>query len=170
MDDDNSPEKKLRGGQRRVNPRLVVGTANALRTQFSVAWRSVGNQLLSARSPEQVMAVLKKDGGAIGGLKDLEFSTRVFEVIRDPKFPNLRSKSQVNFLADSLAASGLVTFRRSREICAQERRKVRHVIVRREFYIECTCGYSGPAFHGACPECGTGEISEELMRREEYAY
>jgi len=114
------------------------------------------------------MTILKKDGGMIGGLKDLDFSRHVFEIVRDPKFPKVRTKSQIHFLADSLGAGGVVKARRSREICAIERAKVQHVIVRREFYIACTCGYSGPALNGGCPKCGTSELSEELKLREDY--
>jgi hypothetical protein len=40
--------------------------------------------------------------------------------------------------------------------------KLKHVIVRREYYIECSCGYKGPALDGACRDCGTGELSWEL--------
>jgi hypothetical protein len=169
MSTHKSSKKRGPGRERRANPHLVLGLANVLRTQFSQAWPILGNQLLDAKSPEEVMSVLKKDGGQIGGLKGLGFSTRVFEIIhRDRKFPCARLKSQIHFLADSLGAEGVVTFRRSREICAIERKKVRHRIVRREFYIECTCTYRGPALNGGCPDCGTIELSQELMQREDY--
>jgi hypothetical protein len=36
------------------------------------------------------------------------------------------------------------------------------MIVRREFYIECTCGHRGPAKGGGCPQCGTKRLSPEL--------
>jgi len=156
----NSSGKRGPGRDRKANPYLVLGLADVLRTQFFHAWPTLGNQLLVASSAEEVMRVLKKDG---------DFSTRVFEIIHDdPKFPRVRVKSQIHFLADSLGAEGVVTFRRSREICAIERKKVRHKIVRREFYIECTCSYTGPTFNRACPDCGTMELSEELMQREDY--
>ncbi len=116
------------------------------------------------------MGVLKNYGGMIGGMKDLDFSTRVFEIIRDPSFPRVRSKSQIHFLADSLGAEGRVTYRRSREICAKERKKVRHKILRRDYYIACSCGYEGPALNDACQKCGTAEVSEELRQREDHGY
>jgi len=164
-------EKRERGRPIQADPHWVVGSANILRTQLEHAWPALGNQLLAAQSPEEIMAVLKKEEGSrIGGAKDLIFSTRIFEIIRSPIFPRVRTKSQIHFLADSLGADGVVTPRRSREICAIERKKVLHIIVRREFYIECTCGYNGPALNGACRECGTGELSEELRQREDYGY
>ncbi len=54
-------------------------------------------------------------------------------------FGPLRREAQINFLADSLAGRGLVSPRRSRDICAQERatEKRRHRIIRQEFYVEC---------------------------------
>ena len=160
--------KRDRPGRPRIaEPHLVLGTADVLRTQLTFAWKFVGDRFLSANSPEEILSALKNDGGMIGGIKDLDFATRIFEVIHDPLFPRVRAKSQIAFLADSLGAGGVVTARRSREICAEARKKVHHVIVRREFYIECTCGFEGPARDGGCPKCGTGELSDELMRREE---
>ena len=72
----------------------------------------------------------------------------------DPKFPRTTEKQKA-FFADSLAALGRVSSRRSRDICAEGRKKEHHTIIRQDYYIECTCGYEGPANHGACPECGT---------------
>jgi hypothetical protein len=160
-------EKKDPGRPRIADPHLVLTTADVLRTQLSYAWPLIGNQFLSAKTPEEILSALKNDGEMIGGLKDLDFATRIFEIIQDPLFPYAREKSQIAFLADSLGAGGVVTARRSREICAKARKKVRHVIVRREFYIECSCGYKGPARDRGCPTCGTGELSDELMLRED---
>src|SRR6266566_4671499 len=86
MSGDKSLEKKRRGRGRKAEPHDVVENADVLRTQFSHAWPTLGNQLLAARSSQRVMGVLKNYGGMIGGLKDLDFSTRVFEIIRDPFF------------------------------------------------------------------------------------
>lgn len=33
-----------------------------------------------------------------------------------------------------------------------------HHIIRRDYYIECTCRYKGPALHGKCPKCGTDRL------------
>jgi hypothetical protein len=69
----------------------------------------------------------------------------ILKVLRDPEFPKRDKKARINFLADSLAARGAVTPRTSRDICARERKRERkkstHRIIRREFYIECSCGY-----------------------------
>ena len=156
------------GRPRNVDPHIVVGNANVFRAQFSHAWPILGKQLLAAGSAAEVWDVLKAGGGIINNADDFIFAERIFEIIHDPKFPELRAKSQVYFLADSLGGCGLVTPRRSREICAKERSKVRFTIVRREFYIECTCGYLGPALNSACQKCGTAELSEELKQREDY--
>jgi hypothetical protein len=158
-------EKKRRGGQRKVDPQIVLGNADALREQFSYAWQRLGNELLAAGSAAETWDVVKSGKGIINNM-DFLFAERIFQILHDPKFPRLRVKAQIHFLADSLGASGLVTPRRSREICAAERAKVRHVIVRREYYIECTCGYKGPARNGACDICGTRELSEDLWHKE----
>ena len=80
---------------------------------------------------------------------------RVLEVLRDPHFPK-RRLTRIGFLADSLAGSGAVTPRRSRDICSQERAKTKsaHRILRYEFYVECSCGYKGQSQDRACTACG----------------
>ena len=88
----------------------------------------------------------------------------ILKVLREPTFPKRRS-AQIGFLADSLAARGRVSPRRSRDISARERTKKTHQIVRRDYYIECTCGYEGPARYGACPGCGTDTVAgPEVLR------
>ena len=81
----------------------------------------------------------------------------ILEIVKEPDFPKRSIKAQIRFLADSLGADGHLSFRRSRNICAEERKKPKHKIIRREFYIECTCGYKGSALDGGCPDCGTGK-------------
>jgi hypothetical protein len=51
---------------------------------------------------------------------------------------------------DSLAGTLLICLRRSREICGEERKKKVRYISRRDYYIEWTCRYKGPALHGRC--------------------
>lgn len=81
----------------------------------------------------------------------------VLEVLQERSFPK-KQETKFDFLAESLAARGEVTPRRSRDICAQhraiERAKSPHRILRKEFYIECSCGYKGPARVNACRKCG----------------
>jgi hypothetical protein len=80
--------------------------------------------------------------------------------LKDKKFPRHNRDAQEQFIADSLAAEGRVSIRRSRDIVQQVRSagKKRGKILRREFYVECSCGYKGPALHDACPDCGA-EVS-----------
>lgn len=163
----NSPAKKRgRGRPREIDPWTVVGSANTYRVQFTQFWPNLGARLLAAQSPNGVAsALLEQADGISATLAPL--SELILKVKNDPKFPRERAASQIHFLADSLGGQGLVTPRRSREICAKERAKKRHVIVRREFYIECECGYEGPALDGACRDCGTWELSQDLRTKEE---
>jgi hypothetical protein len=81
----------------------------------------------------------------------------VLKVLNERSFPK-RAEAKFDYLADSLAARGEVSPRRSRDICAEhrtmQRKKSRHRILRKEFYIECSCGYKGPALDNACRRCG----------------
>jgi hypothetical protein len=79
-------------------------------------------------------------------------------VVRERTFPKARRKAQIRFLAKSCATFGDTTPRRSRDLCEEanrlEQNKAKGQIIRQEFYVECTCGYSGPACDGGCPSCG----------------
>ena len=136
----------------------ISGRAYNYHLIFSHIWDVVGVSLLAANTKEEVTKALelthyKDEFAAIASL--------LLQVLHDPKFPK-RREAQINFLGDSLAARGSVSPRRSRDICeqerAKERAKSRHKIIRKEFYIECSCGYKGPARDNACRECGA-EIS-----------
>jgi hypothetical protein len=85
----------------------------------------------------------------------------IIQILGDRDFPK-RLEPRFDFLVDSVAARGDVAPRRSRDICdevrAKNRTKSPHHIIRKEFYIECSCGYKGPARDNACRKCGA-EIS-----------
>jgi len=128
-----------RGRPRKIDPRIVVGTANVYRVQFDQFWPKLGARLLAAQSPDEVTSALREEADGISATLP-PLSGLIFKVKNDPKFPRERSASQIHFLADSLGGQDLVTPRRSREICTKERAKKKYVIVRREYYIECSCG------------------------------
>jgi hypothetical protein len=154
-------KRKRKGRPARIDPHTVVGAADAFRAWFDQFWPDLGPHILQAKSAEEVSQGIHEHAPSICGSL-AQHSDLILRIVRDRKFPRARTASQMHFLADSLGGQGVVTPRRSREICAAERSKVRHVIVRREYYIECSCGYKGPALDGACRDCGTAELSPEL--------
>ena len=81
----------------------------------------------------------------------------ILEVIQDPHFPK-RQKARINFLADSVAGVGLVTPRRSRDICAEERaakedaKSATHILrygAPRGMFV-----HRGHSENHACRDCG----------------
>jgi hypothetical protein len=159
----NGPSKKRgRGRPANIDPSVVVGSADTYRGWFEQFWSKLGPRFLAARSAEDITMAIDENAADVSASL-VPHAELILQIVRDPKFPAVRSASQIHFLADSLGGQGLVKPRRSREICAEERATVKHVIVRREYYIECSCGYKGPALDGACRECGTGELSWELI-------
>ncbi len=158
-------KKRGRGRPPKIDPSTVVGAADTYRTWFPQFWPKLGPRLLAAESSREVSTALRELAAGVSASL-VPYSELIFKIVRDPNFPTARSGSQIHFLADSLGGQGFVTPRRSREICAEERSKVRHVIVRQEYYIECSCGYTGPALDGACRDCGTGELSWDLLAKE----
>ena len=138
-------------GQPGVIRSEIVGRADNYRGIFSSIWDTVGGQLLQAKSKEDVIkafeleAHYKSEFAPIAGL--------ILIVMRENKFPK-KQEAQINFLADSLAGREWISARRSRDICEEERNKPKNHIIRQDFYIECSCGYEGPAYRKACPKCG----------------
>ena len=163
------PKKSLdrvlekRGPKPRARPSEVVGRAENYRRIFQSrgVWEALYPLLSKAQNGtdvERAFAQIHATGVYVGDqthfipyLADL-----IVEVIHDPDFPKKRPDRQIAFFADSLAARGSVSPRRSRDICEQERGREQraHYIVRREFYVECSCGYSGPALNDGCRTCG----------------
>lgn len=158
-------EERRRGRPPNVDRSFLLGQADHYRIVLLQFWAKLGPRLLAAQSSEEIVRAVREDAPGITG-SAVPFSELILKIVHDPKFPRTRSASQIHFLSDSLGGQGFVTPRRSREICAEERGKVRHVIVRREYYIECSCGYHGAALDGACRNCGTGELSWDLRVKE----
>ena len=149
-------EKRRRGRPYHVRHSEVVGRAENYRGILGYVWSDLCGPLVAANSIEHVIEAFEKYADYAR-----EFVPRLAEdilkVIHEPKFPK-RQDPQINFLADSLAGRPNVEPRTSRDICtkhrAAERDKSPHKIIRKEFYVECSCGYKGPALNDACRKCG----------------
>ena len=105
---------------------------------------------------EEVIQAFEKDARYTNEFRPI--ASLILKIIQERKFPK-RREAQFNFLADSLAGLGLISPRRSRDICERERNKKVNYIVRQDYYIECTCRYKGPALHGSCTKCGTDRLA-----------
>jgi hypothetical protein len=130
-------------------------------------WDVVGEALLGAERAEDVVRAFEQTPEHVRNDFSPTLAPLTLKVLREPDFPKQHQEARVKFLAYSLAARGVVTPRRSRDICVHEKGKPRHRIIRQDFYIECTCGYKGPAVHGACRKCGTDIVdwqARELLR------
>lgn len=110
-----------------------------------------------AQTVEEVKTAFETYGQPYAGDFVPERASDILALIRHPKFPK-HSEARINFLADSLGGRPNLSLRTSRDICererARQRRKSQHHIIRNEFYVECTCGYKGPARDNACRKCG----------------
>lgn len=163
--DSFSANKRGRGRPPKVRPSEVYGRALNYRTIFSQVWDKLGEPLLKTTSEIEVIQVFQTHAPQYSREFVPSLVLLILEVVHHPKFPK-RHDPQINYLADSLAALGRVTPKRSREIVAQElaeeRAKQKHLVLRREFYIECTCGYQGPAYKGKCPRRHPGQSQVDL--------
>ena len=152
---DRSPQKPGRGRPYKILASEVGGRAYNYRLIFNQIWDVLGEQLLKAKTEEEVLLAFERtsDKNEFAALASL-----ILKVLRDQDFPKRDKEARINFLADSPAARGIVTLRTSRDICARERARERHKsthrILRHEFYVECSCGYKGPAHNNACRKCG----------------
>lgn len=132
----------------------VYGRAKGLQVILNQVWDRLWPLLLKANNEQQVAEAFQ-NGSNPYEQNFLPYVALALEVKQESTFPK-RPKSQQRFLADSLAALGQASPRRSRDICMQERMKAKraHHIIRYEYYVECSCGYEGPSKDRACRNCG----------------
>jgi len=149
-----------------MRPSEVYGRARNYRTMFGQVWDKLGEPFLKTTSEAEVVQAFEAYAPQYAHEFVPSLIRLIFEVVHYPKFPK-RHEPQINYLADSLAALGRVRPKRSREIVAQElakeRAKLKHRVLRREFYIECTCGYEGPAYKGKCPRRHPDKAKNEIL-------
>ena len=153
---DRFSAKRGRGRPPRVVASEIAGRAQNYRGVLPLIWKELEPPLLEAQTNDDVRKALLIAQPGANEFPPL--APLILKVVRDPKFPK-RQRARINFLADSVAGVGLVTPRRSRDICAKDRkertiREQAHRILRYEFYIECSCDYRGHSADHACPECG----------------
>ena len=123
-------------------------------------------RLLASKTVEDVEGAFQTRGLSIQNEVRPLFPL-ILQVLRERTFPK-KPETQLDFLADSIAARGDVAPRTSRDICEKERTRLRrrspHKILRHEYYIECSCGYKGAARDNACRKCGAEiELSLEQL-------
>lgn len=148
--------EKKRGPKPKIRPSEVVNRAYDLRLTLEVGAKELDwLKLLTAQSVEEVVAAFSQMNESYRR-KFLYKPGLILECLKDPKFPKQDRKAQEEFIADSLAGDGRISIRRSRDICGEERAKEKRQgkILRREFFIECSCGYEGPSLRDTCPDCG----------------
>ena len=154
---DTFSEKKGRGRPKNLPHDWVIGRAENYRTILAEVWPKLSGPLSLAETEEQVIAAFEDSSKPYAGEFVPRLTSDILALIHDPDFPKT-PKAQIGFLADSLAGRPSVELRTSRDICGKGRAIVRgrsaHKIIRREFYIECSCGYEGPARDNACRKCG----------------
>jgi len=153
---DTSFGKRGRGRPRKIQPSWVIGTANNYRWIFDQTWADIWLGLSKAETQEDVANSFSIGGARAYASNFVPMAQLILQVLRDRKFPKQNREAQIHFLADSIAAHGVVTPRSSRDICERERAraKQKHHILYYEFYIGCSCGYTGYSRSHACPTCG----------------
>jgi len=149
-------EKRGRGRPQNIPRSWLIGRADNYRDNLIQIWQKLGEPLLKAETKEEVITTLR-DQGQPYAHNFVSLAAEILTLIHGPEFPK-RPKARIGFLADSLAGMPTIAARTARDICAKERAKQRakspHKIIRKEFYIECECGYEGPALANACRKCG----------------
>lgn len=158
---------KRKRGRPGVGVSEVVGRADNYRSMFWSSRLDKKKKMYVRDKPHEWAAALiaaKTTGDAIRAVESAplhiqnEFKSLaplILQVLQEQDFPK-RQGNQFDFLADSLAARGEVSPRRSRDICQKERltAKRAHYIIRYEFKIECSCGFKGFSKDHGCTRCG----------------
>jgi hypothetical protein len=149
---DTVSEKKRRGPKPTVVPQWLRGRADSWREVLPQVWPKLWPVLEKANTEAEVRAALE----LAAPYQDYFIShpALILRILQEPNFPKT-DRGRINFFTDSLAGVGVVSPRRSRDICAAERAATRKKgqIIRYEYYIECSCGYKGNSMEKACPVC-----------------
>lgn len=158
-----------RGRPPRMRASEIYGRAENYRTQFwerrydkrtkqmvrdhPAEWAEL---LSSASTEDELRKALDGAPGYIQ-MQFANFLPLILSIIKEKTFPKTTA-ARLDYLADSLGGLREVSTRRSRDVCGRERAKQRvkspYQILRHEYYIECSCGYKGPARDDACRKCG----------------
>ena len=148
--------KQRKGRPRKIQPSWVRGRADSYRIVFDLFWQHVWPSLSKAATQQDVIQSFSRPEVGSYALDLITLADLILKVVRDPAFPKHKREAQINFLSDSIAAYGVVTPRSSRDICERERARAKQVnrVLCYEFYIECSCGYTGHSRNHACPICG----------------
>lgn len=160
---EHSAKHKSPGRKYAVEPASILKRAYDLQLTFE-----------ERRGPIDWDALVKehKLGKAFRKMESLErqrhchpYYQLILITLDDPGFPKRDRVSQIRFLAESISGPSLagkdnhgkyrMSIRRSRDICVKLHAHPPFQIIRQEFYVECTCGYQGPALDGACRQCRT---------------
>jgi hypothetical protein len=149
--------KRGRGRPRECNYSEIIGRAENYRGIFKDIWHTLSDRLLAAQNEDEVCEAFQSHGEPHARQFVPRLAGDILEVTKEKKFPK-RAKAQVKFIANSLAGRPNVELRTSRDTCAQgladEKARSPHKILRKEFYVECSCGFKGPALNDACRKCG----------------
>jgi hypothetical protein len=124
-------EKRGRGRPSKIGTSEVFGRAQNYAGVFQQIWPQLRDPLSRATNGEEVTQTFQSFAEPHAREFVPRLSEDILKVIQEPKFPK-RTEAQIHFLADSLADK----------------------ILRKEYYIECSCGYKGPARNDACRKCG----------------
>jgi hypothetical protein len=156
--------EETRGRKRRIHPENVVRAANFLFKLLEFCKDQIDwGKLETAKTKEEAASAFERIPSPYKERLNL-WLTAIPEWALEGKFPKTNLERKMRHLADSVAAEGFLTPRRCRDVCLEERKRQAQLgmIFRREFYIECTCSYRGPAKGGGCPQCGTNRLSPEI--------
>jgi hypothetical protein len=161
-------EKRGRGRPRNCRYSEILGRAENYRGIFTLIWHKLSGAMLAARTEDEVTNAFQSSGEPYAHEFVPRLAGDILNVMREKKFPK-RAKAQIKFLANSLAGRPNVEARTSRDVCArglaEEKNRSPYKILRKEFYVECSCGFKGPALNNACRKCGAQiSLLPELLR------
>jgi len=85
-------------------------------------WSRLAKEISAAETADAIEAILKSEPYFGKRIALGNAPSRIYQAVRDHDWPK-SELAQVRFLADSLAAGGDITARRSRQLCRIERKK-----------------------------------------------
>jgi hypothetical protein len=156
---DGNSVKRKRGRPRECQYPEILGRADNYRGIFTEIWHRLSGPLRTAQNEQEIIDAFRMEGEPYAQEFVPRLARDILGVLGEKTFPTT-ARAQIRFLANSLAGRPNVEARTSRDICAkglaEEKTRSPHRILRKEYYVECSCGFMGPALNDACRKCGAG--------------
>ena len=114
-----------RGRPPRINPTKLLNTAHGLELTLAAIWEPYGQKILNCNSQQEIEALLNQI--VYYGSRLQPYPNGIWQTIKEGRIIPKNPRRAIRYLAYSAAGEGIVSPKRSRDICRNEDRKPQEI-------------------------------------------